>query len=134
MPTTHTYATARDAIAAHLRQDADAHERERYDEIGRRFDALEHAFPRGNEAGLSRLRTAMVFWDAWIDARNHGWQVTSGIQPSEWPVLARAVADDLAADREISNPRVREQFEASRVSMRGDRAQIIADRLRHPEK
>lgn len=126
----HTYASARDAIAEHLRRDAAAHDAGRFDEIGRRFDALEHAFPRGSDAGLAKLRIAMIFWDAWIEARNLGWQGTKGIQPGEWPVLARGVADDLAADREISDDRVLERFDASRASMRGDRVQIIADRLR----
>lgn len=129
----HTYATARDAIVEHLRRDAVAHDAGRFDEIGRRFDALEHAFPRGGETGLGKLRTAMVFWDAWIEARNLGWQGTKGIQPDEWPRLARAVADDLAADREISDARVRERFDTNRASMRGDRAQVIADRLRKLE-
>ena len=84
-----TNEAAREAIAEHLLSDALAHEGKRFDEIGRRFDALERVFPRGGEPELITLRIALTFWDGWIDARNRGWQQTRGIQPDEWPVLAR---------------------------------------------
>jgi len=68
-----TYAVARDALVAHLREDADAHGAERYDVIGRRFDDVERHFPSGIAPELGRLHVALAFWDGWIDARNHGW-------------------------------------------------------------
>jgi len=126
-----TYDAARIALAEHLTRDADAHERERYDEIGRRFDALERAFPRQESADLTKLYVALTFWDAWIEARNLGWQSTGNIRQHEWPQLARDIAADLTADREITSARVRQRFDAGAHGGLGDRVQIISDRLRN---
>ncbi len=124
-----TSEAARQALAGHLLTDAAAHEAERYDSIGRRFDGFEHAFPEGDDASLIDLRMALTFWDAWIDARNHGWQPTAGIQRGEWAGLARGIAADLTAKRDIADPRVRELFDA-RSPGRADRVKLLAGRLR----
>jgi hypothetical protein len=124
------YTAARAALAEALLRDAAAHEASKDDEIGRRFDSLEHVFPRGTNAELAKLRIALTFWDGWIDARNHGWQPSSGIQRHEWPNLARDIAADLAADRDILNPSVRARFDAETHASLGERVQILAARLR----
>jgi hypothetical protein len=124
-----TSEAARQALAGYLLTDATAHEAERYDSIGRRFDSFEHAFPEGDDASLIDLRMALTFWDAWIDARNHGWQPTAGIQRGEWAALARGIAEDLTARREITDARVRELFDA-RSPGRADRVKLLAGRLR----
>src|SRR5918912_533890 len=95
-----TYAEARDALVMQLRQDAAAHEAEQYDAIGRRFDAIEYRFPRGTAPELGRLHIALTFWDGWVHARNHGWP-PGPIPVAEWPGLARDVAADLQADRDL---------------------------------
>ena len=123
-------AAAREALIGYLLKDAEAHEAQRFDEIGRRFDGFEHAFPPGHDRALVELRIALTFWDAWIDARNHGWQPTAGIQPAEWPGLARAIAADLSADRAIVDVRVRRLFDAAGKSSLGDRVQGLTTRLR----
>ncbi len=124
-----TSEAARQALAVYLVTDAAAQESERYDAVGRRFDGFEHAFPEGDDATLIDLRMALTFWDAWIDARNHGWQPTAGIQQGEWPGLARGIAADLTAHREIGNAHVRELFDA-RSPGRADRVKLLAGRLR----
>lgn len=124
-----TYLQARDALLKHLVHDASAHDAERFDEIGRRFDSLENLFPRGRDPGLMKLHVAMTFWDGWIDARNNGWPKHS-IGKDEWPVLARGVAADLEADREITDARVRRQFDAVAHPSLGDRVQVLTARLR----
>ena len=124
-----TSEAARQALVGYLVTDATAHEAERYDAVGRRFDGFEHAFPEGDDATLIDLRMALTFWDAWIDARNHGWQPTAGIQQGEWPGLARGIAADLTAHREIADARVRELFDA-RSPGRADRVKLLAGRLR----
>jgi hypothetical protein len=124
-----TSEAARQALAGHLLTDAAAHEAERYDAIGRRFDSFEHAFPEGDDASLIDLRMALTFWDAWIDARNHGWQPTAGIQQGEWAELARGIAADLTAKRDIVDAHVRELFDA-RSPGRADRVKLLAGRLR----
>lgn len=122
------YASARDAIVEQLRRDALLHEAERYDEIGRRFDAVEHAFPSGSAPELIKLRVALTFWDAWIDARNLGWP-SSGIEKASWPLLARAIAEDLGADREISDPAMRARFDFAGSSSPPERVRALANRL-----
>ncbi|GAC1648385.1 MAG: hypothetical protein NVS4B3_03860 [Gemmatimonadaceae bacterium] len=124
-----TYMTARDELVTQLRSDAVAHEQERYDAIGRRFDSIEHRFPTGTAPELGRLHIALTFWDGWIDARNNGWPGPS-IAVAEWPALARRVADDLVADRDISDPVVLGRFDIVTHPKLNERVQTLAARLR----
>jgi hypothetical protein len=125
-----TYAEARDALIEHLTRDAAMHDAERYDEIGRRFDHVEHLFPHGTAPELTKLHVALSFWDGWIDARNHGWQGQGNVKKDEWPALARSVVADLAADRDITDRQVSTRFDIAAHSGIGERAQILAARLR----
>jgi hypothetical protein len=123
------YAAARDTIVEQLRKDAAAHDAEQYDAVGRRFDAVEHRFPTGTAPDLGRLHIALAFWDGWVHARNHGWP-SGPIGIAEWPQLARAVADDLAADRDITSEKVLQHFDIVAHPRLDDRVQILAARLR----
>ena len=123
------YEVSRDALVAELRRDAQAHEAGSYDEIGRRFDAVERHFPHGTAPELGRLHIALTFWDGWVDARNHGWP-RGPIAESDWPALARRIATDLAADREISDPTVLARFDIVRHPGLNERVQTLAARLR----
>jgi len=125
-----TYAVARNQLVDQLLRDAMAHDSERYDEVGRRFDSVERALPHGGAPELGRLRVALTFWDAWIGARNHGWQPISGIAKKEWPVLARIVAADLEGDRDVTDIRVVGRFDVGRYPSLGNRAQALAASLR----
>ena len=122
-------AAARDALATHLREDAEAHEAERFDAIGRRFDGVERHFPRGGAPELDRLHVALAFWDGWIDARNNGWP-RGPIARDDWPKLADQVADDLAADKNISSPIVLARFDLVAHPNLNERVQTLASRLR----
>jgi hypothetical protein len=124
-----TYAEARDTLVKQLRQDADAHDAEQYDAVGRRFDAVEHQFPRGTAPELGRLHTALTFWDGWVHARNHGWP-PGPISITEWPQLARAVAADLEADRDLTSEKVLQHFDIVAHPKLDERVQILAARLR----
>jgi hypothetical protein len=124
-----TYAAARDTFVAQLRADAAAHRAEHYDEIGRRFDRLEHEFPRGVAPELAKLHIALAFWDGWIDARNNGWPRGS-ISRDDWPNLADQVATDLAADRDVSSPLVLSRFDLVAHPNLNERVQTLASRLR----
>lgn len=125
-----TYLKARDALVVHLREDAAAHEAGRVDAVGRRFDAVERILPRGNAPELTKLRVALTFWDGWIEARNGGWPSSIDIAQAEWPMLARLIASDLAADRDISDPRVLARFDVDANPSLGGRVQTLATRLR----
>ena len=124
-----TYTAARDTLVEHLRADARAHVAEDYDRIGRRFDWLEHQFPTGTAPELGKLHIALTFWDGWVDARNHGWP-RGPIGADDWPKLAREVADDLAADREITNATVIARFDLVQHPKLNERVQTLAARLR----
>jgi hypothetical protein len=127
------YMEARDSLVSNLRLDAQAHDAGQFDAVGRRFDWLEHRFPRGTAPELARLHIALTFWDGWIHARNHGWP-SGPIGVDDWPGLARSVADDLAADREITNPKVLEHFDFVAHPRLNERVQILAARLRERDE
>jgi hypothetical protein len=124
-----TYAAVRDAIVTHLREDAAAHEAERFDAIGRRFDGIERLFSRGAAPELGRLLVALSFWDGWIDARNNGWP-NGPIALGEWPELARGVAADLEAERDIAAPLVLARFDLVAHPRLNERVQQLTARLR----
>ena len=124
-----TYAVARDTLVTELRRDAQAHRLEQYDQIGRRFDRVEHEFPVGTSPELGKLHIALAFWDGWIDARNNGWP-RGPIPSGDWPTLAEAVADALAADREITLPIVLARFDLVAHPHLNERVQTLAERLR----
>ena len=124
-----TYAAARDTLVAQLRADAKAHRAGQYDEVGRRFDRVEHDFPVGTAPELAKLHIALAFWDGWIDARNNGWP-RGPIAADEWPSLAEAVASELAADKEISVPLVLARFDLVAHPRLNERVQTLAARLR----
>jgi len=123
------YSEARDSLVTNLRLDSTAHEAGQYDAVGRRFDWLEHRFPRGTAPELNKLHIALTFWDGWVHSRNHGWPV-GPIGFDEWPRLARSVADDVAADREISDAKVLANFDFVAHTRLNERVQILAARLR----
>jgi hypothetical protein len=121
-----TYGSARNSLVTELQKDAAAHERGRYDEIGRRFDAIEREMPRGTAPQLRKLRVALAFWDGWIDARNREWPTGGNIDKGEWPMLARRIASDLSHDFEIADARVGSRFDASTGGPTEDRVQALA--------
>jgi hypothetical protein len=125
-----TYGVARNSLVAELLKDAAAHEAGRFDAIGRRFDGIERDLPRGTARALTKLRVALAFWDGWIDARDRGWQGGGDIPKGEWPMLARRIASDLSADRDISDARVGARFDASPGGSPGDGVQALEARLR----
>jgi uncharacterized membrane protein YeaQ/YmgE (transglycosylase-associated protein family) len=124
-----TYAAARGQLVEQLLRDAMAHDAERYDEVGRRFDSIERLLPRGRAPELGRLQVAVAFWDGWMDARDRGWQPDRGIAKGEWPLLARTVAADLEGDRDVTDSRVVMRFDVGRHPSLGNRVQTLAARM-----
>jgi hypothetical protein len=127
-----SYPEARDTLVEQLRVDAQAHRAGQYDEIGRRFDRVEHHFPTGTAPELGKLHIALTFWDGWINARNNGWP-RGPIAITDWPTLAETVANDLAADKEISDALVLARFDLVAHPKLDERVQTLAMRLRQRE-
>lgn len=124
-----TYTAARDILVEQLRADARSHSIEKYDEIGRRFDRIEHQFPTGTAPELSKLHIAFAFWDGWINARNNGWP-RGPIAGKDWPSLAEGVAADLEANRDVASPVVLANFDVVSHPNLNERVQTLAARLR----
>jgi hypothetical protein len=98
-----SYGAARDALVSALLEDALAHDAGHFDEIGRR--AAHVVLPDGDEPALTNLRVALSFSATWLDAMTSDPQSSEGVTKAEWPILARQIASDLSADREISDSR-----------------------------
>ena len=105
-----TDADMRDRAVAWLVAAADAQERGDLARIEDGFDELEVLLARGGQLEHATLRIALDFWDGWIDARNHSWMYYEGIGRSDWPQLARGIASDLEADRDVRDERVLARF------------------------
>jgi hypothetical protein len=75
------------------------------------------------------LHIALAFWDGWVNARNHGFP-PGPIGMAQWPELARSVAADLQADRDLANDDVLAQFDLVAHPRLNERVQILAARLR----
>jgi hypothetical protein len=113
------YDATRQAMVDGLTEDAIAHDAGRYNEVGRRFAAVRGAIP-DDTAQTTKLHVALRFWHSWMLARDRHWpvlDVPGGIDVAEWPLLARTIASDLALDRELSSPRVRDRFGATVPSL-----------------
>lgn len=106
-----TYETASHFLITNLKCDIELHNQSKYEEIGRGFDEFDANLPRTQESRFHKLHIALVFWDAWIDARNHNWQYYDPIIKSYWPELAQYIINDIEKDREISNPLILQQFD-----------------------
>jgi hypothetical protein len=63
------------------------------------------------DAQYQKRHCALDFWNGWIFAHGTDWVEHQQFPRDAWPALARSVAADLLADREISEPRVRLEFD-----------------------
>lgn len=70
------------------------------------WDVIETLLPRRRDAGAKydKLFAAFDFWDYWCFAAEHDFVPEEWPTQDEWPVLARSIASDLRADRDISHP------------------------------
>jgi hypothetical protein len=110
-----SYTEAKQFLIENLMLDATAHESGRYSDVGRSFDEFDANLPRDDQPEFNKLFIALNFWDGWIDARNHDWQYYSGINQSDWPVLARHIVRAIANDSEITEPAVLRHFNLKKM-------------------
>jgi hypothetical protein len=102
-----TYDDARIRLAEWLDRHATASADQPHDG----YDDLKAVLPRGSDPRWTKVFIALHFWDGWIDASNHDWRYYEPILKSDWPTLARELASDLRADREVSNPFILNRFD-----------------------
>jgi hypothetical protein len=96
----------RAALAAALNSAAGAQDAGLLRSIGDHYDKFETLVSRDPDSRHRNLQVAITFWDFWIDSRNHDWLYYPGMTASSWPPLARSIAEDLSADRDITSERV----------------------------
>ena len=101
---------AADVVADALLADADAHEAERYDDIGERYDEVEAQLQPLPGRSDRPVRFAMDFWDGWIDDGNHDWCNYDGIEQHDWPQHARLIAACLRAAEVPDDSVLRQHF------------------------
>lgn len=95
-----------------LRRSADAHEAGQIWQIDGSYDQLQSDILTDNPGPeFDKLKIALEFWAGWIDSRNHDWKFYEGIKAPDWPQLARLIVNDLTADRETVDERVRRHFD-----------------------
>ena len=105
------YDTLRRRLAAMLKRDALLQTLGQYEKIGANYLETQSRLKTGGDQRYHKLIVAMNFWDAWIMARNMDWMEHEHLLEADWPRLAVAVAADLAADRDITDPRVKAAFD-----------------------
>lgn len=101
---------AEDTLAVALLADADAHERERFGDVGERYDDVLAGLLPLKDRWTPRVSVALQFWDGWIDARNHDWRYYPGIARDDWPRLARDIARSLREGVEPTDPNLMAHF------------------------
>jgi hypothetical protein len=82
-------------LAAALVADAAAHETGQFEAIGEVYDDVYRELLAIQDLKERRFGIALNFWDGWADARNHDWFHYPGIAQSDWPRLARGIAEAL---------------------------------------
>lgn len=74
--------------------------------LGIGFRAIEQAIPRLLGGRWRKIYVALGFWDTWLAEAERGFPDNLFLRTAQWAPLARVVADDLLADRDISNAQV----------------------------
>ena len=108
----------RHRLIAYLEAAARAHDAGFFFAIPEGYDRLEAEVSRRPSPDFDTLKTALAFWDGWIDARNHDWRHYPGIKAGDWPRLARGIIDDLRQGRDIGDKRVLARFDFRRPRTR----------------
>jgi len=106
-----TYGDAKEFAIANLLRMAEAQGKGNLDALDENYDAFDYGLPRDAGPEFVKPLIALDFWDGWIDSKNHSWNFYEPIESRDWPDLARAIAEDLRLDSEISNRFVLEQFD-----------------------
>jgi hypothetical protein len=101
---------ADEILAAALLDDAAAHESGAHDRIAMGYDDVYAQLLPIQDLRVRRFSIAFHFWDGWCDARNHKWLVTPGILETDWPKLARHIAERLRRGEDATDPRLIERF------------------------
>ena len=104
------YNDAREALLSALNRNALLHATSRFSGMSDGYEDLCARLPRDLERRFYKLRLALNFWGAWLDAAEHGWLFHEPFVEADWPFLAHRIADELTADREIVDVQLIKHF------------------------
>lgn len=108
------YHELRERFIAALKVAIQAQESGNLAQIERGCDECDVMLPRRSDSMFDKLHITLVFWDSWIDARNHDWLYYKGIFQADWVQFAQQIVEDLYADRDITNEQVLHNFDLRR--------------------
>ena len=105
-----TNTTARKIVSTLLMTEAKKHEEAAFEDLGKDYDMTEIKLS-DMEITDKDVGLAMIFWDAWLDERNHNFVGHyKGIEKTDWPKLAKSLANYLVKKIETIDPTIEEHF------------------------
>ena len=101
---------ARKMIIDILLEEIKMHENESFTNIGTNYEVIEDKLSQMN-VNDHDIGLAMVFWDAWIDEKNHNFAENyKGIKKYDWPNLALNLVDYLEKKVDFIEPIITKHF------------------------
>ena len=101
---------ASEILARALENDAYAQERGELEDIGMQYDEVLGQILPIDENPEQVTNMAFCFWDDWLDAKNHDWQFHEPMQESDWPRVARIIANSVRESSIPLDPVIRKLF------------------------
>jgi hypothetical protein len=74
--------------------------------VSKNFRTIEQSVPRLLGRRWRKLYVAIGFWDCWIAEADRGFPQNVLVGRNEWAPLARTLAADLLADRNVTHPQI----------------------------
>lgn len=102
---------AANILASALEKDAEAHDSGDFINMGMRWDDIYgEILPIEDNINIPIYAIAFRFWDEWSDAANHNWKYHEAIRKSQWPILAKEIAQNLRLKSQINNQVIIDNF------------------------
>ncbi len=101
---------AAEILARALENDADAHDRAEFAQVGLQLVSVQREVLPINDIPRPVYKLAMRFWREWQSAAALDWPHHAAVEQQEWPALARIVAEHLRLGRLPNNARILDGF------------------------
>ncbi len=108
---------AAEIVARALEDDARAHERGELGELVPRIAAVRRRVLPINDIPRPVFKLALRFWKAWAQVQRHGARYRGPVENSEWPQMARTIAEHVRLGTMPSDRRVIDVFVRRRSSL-----------------
>jgi hypothetical protein len=101
---------AAEILARALELDAEAQERGELDNIGMQYDEVLGQILPIDDIPDQVFNMAFGFWSDWLDAKNHNWLHHEPMTKSDWPKVARIIAQSVRELTIPSDPTIQKLF------------------------